>query len=113
MKKAYSASSALLGKCTLRAPRDAVVLSIKTIVGAYASPQGAYDAYTQGFDPILVTGESGVHLNVRCYVDEILVSRLPSPSQIKAQMTIRGTDTHLPLTFDRIQPLRLSQDRAL
>ncbi len=105
LRKAYSASSALLGKYTLRAPRDGVVLSINTIVGAYVSPQGAYDAYTQGFDPILVTGESGAQLNVRCYVDEILVSRLPSPSQIKAQMTIRGTDTHLPLTFDRIQPL--------
>ncbi len=69
------------------------------------SPQGAYNAYTQGFDPILITGESGAHLNVRCYVDEILVSQLPSPSQMKAQMTIRGTDTHIPLTFDRIQPL--------
>jgi HlyD family secretion protein len=105
LQKAYSASSALLGKYTLRAPRDGVVLSINTIVGAYVSPQGAYDAYTQGSDPVLVVGDSAAHLNLRCYVDEILISRLPPPSQIKAQMTIRGTDTHVPLTFDRIQPL--------
>jgi HlyD family secretion protein len=41
---------------------------------------------------------------VRCYVDEILVSRLPSPSQIKTTMTIRGTNTQIPLSFERIQP---------
>ncbi len=105
LEKAYAASSALLGKYTLHAPRDGVVLSINTIVGAYVSPQGAYNAYTQGSDPILVVGDSGAHLNVRCYVDEILVSKIPAPTQIKAQMTIRGTDIHIPLTFDRIQPL--------
>jgi HlyD family secretion protein len=104
LEKAYAASSALLAKYTLRAPRDGVILSINSIVGAYVSPQGAYDAYTQGFDPVLITGESGAHLNVRCYVDEILVYQLPQASRIKAQMTIRGTDTHIPLTFDRIQP---------
>jgi len=104
LERAYSASSALLGKYTLSAPRDGIVLSINSIVGAYVSPQGAYNAYTQGFDPILITGENGAHLNVRCYVDEILVSQLPSPSRMKAQMTIRGTDTHVPLIFDRIQP---------
>ena len=105
LDKASAASHALLGKYTLRAPRDGVVLSINTIVGAYVSPQGAYDAYTQGSDPILVVGDNSAHLNVRCYVDEILVSKIPAPSEIKAQMTIRGTDIHVPLTFDRIQPL--------
>jgi HlyD family secretion protein len=105
LEKAYAASSALLGKYTLRAPRDGVVLSINTIVGAYASPQGAYNSYTQGSDPVLVVGDSGTRLNVRCYVDEILVSKMPPPELIKAQMTIRGTDVHVPLTFDRIQPL--------
>ncbi len=54
---------------------------------------------------MLIVGNSGSHLNVRCYVDEILVSRLPPPSQISAHMTIRGTSTEIPLTFDRIQPL--------
>ncbi len=105
LQKAYAASSALLGKYLLRASQDGTVLSINSVVGAYVSPQGAYDAYTQGDDPVIVVGESEPHLNVRCYVDEILISRLPSPAKIKAQMTIRGTDTHIPLTFDRIQPL--------
>jgi HlyD family secretion protein len=104
LEKAYAASSALLGKYTLRASQDGTVLSINSVVGAYVSPQGAYDAYTQGSDPVLVIGNSDPHLNVRCYVDEILVTRLPPPTKIRAQMTIRGTDIHIPLTFDRIQP---------
>ena len=104
LTKAYEASDALLAKYTLRAPQDSVILSINTIVGAYVSPQGAYDTYTQGADPVLTLGDSDNHLHVRCYVDEILVSRLPAPKDIKAQMTIRGTDIHLPLVFDRIQP---------
>jgi HlyD family secretion protein len=104
LKKAYAASSALLSKYTLRAPLDGVVLSINTVAGAYVSSQGAYDTYTQGSSPVIALSNGGEHLNVRCYVDEILVSRLPSPSQIKARMFIRGTKTEIPLTFDRIQP---------
>lgn len=104
LERAYEASSALLAKYTLRAAHDGTVLSINTVVGAYVSPEGAYDAYTQANDPVLTIGDSDPHLNVRCYVDEILVSRLPSPTKMKAQLTIRGTDIHIPLTFDRIQP---------
>jgi HlyD family secretion protein len=104
LNRAFRVSSALLGKYTLTAPRDGVVLSINTVVGAYVSPQGAYDSYTQGTDPVVVVGDSNDQLHVRCYVDEILVSRLPSSSRIRAQMTIRGTDVHLPLQFERIQP---------
>jgi HlyD family secretion protein len=91
LEKAYVSSSALLGKYTLRAPRDGVVLSINTIVGNYASPQGSYDAYTQGQDPVITLGSSPTSLNVRCYVDEILVPRLPEGSKMKAQMSIRGS----------------------
>ena len=47
---------ALLDKYTIRAPVDGVVLSINGRVGSYISPQGAYNTYTQGFDPILVMG---------------------------------------------------------
>ena len=104
LEKAFAASSALLGKYTLRAPRDGVVLSINTIVGNYASPQGSYDAYTQGTDPVVVIGSSPNTLNVRCYVDEILVPRLPSASAMKAQMTVRGTNVKIPLQFVRLQP---------
>ncbi len=94
----------MLAKYTLRAPRDGVVLSINTIVGNYASPQGAYDTYTQGADPVITLGSSPATLNVRCYVDEILVPRLPSGSKMKAQMSIRGTNVKIPLEFVRVQP---------
>jgi HlyD family secretion protein len=104
LMKAYAASSALLAKYKLVAPQDGVVLSINTVAGAYVSPQGAYDSYTQGSNPIIALSNDGTRLNVRCYVDEILVSHLPAAAAIKARMTIRGTTTEIPLTFDRIQP---------
>jgi HlyD family secretion protein len=56
-------------------------------------------------DPVLVLGTSQVRLNVRCYVDEILVPRLPDTAKIKAQMSIRGSNVKVPLTFVRMQPL--------
>jgi HlyD family secretion protein len=104
LEQAHAASSALLGKYTLRAPRDGIVLSINTIVGNYASPQGSYDAYTQGADPLITLGSSPATLNVRCYVDEILVPRLPSESGMKAQMSIRGSNIKIPMEFVRVQP---------
>ena len=104
LEKAHASSSALLGKYTLRAPRDGIVLSINTVVGNYASPQGSYDAYTQGQDPAITLGTSPTSLHVRCYVDEILVPRLPSVSKMKAEMSIRGSDFKIPLEFVRVQP---------
>ena len=44
-------------------------------------------------------------LNVRCYVDEILVPRLPSPAKIKAQMSVRGSNVKIPLRYVRMQPI--------
>ena len=104
LARAYAASRALLGKYTLRASRDGAVLSINTIVGSYVSPQGAYDAYTQGADPVVVLGSLSSSLHVRCYVDEILVPRLPLGSKMKAQMSVRGSDVKIPLDFVRVQP---------
>lgn len=104
LQKAYAASSALLAKYTLRAPRDGIVLSINTVVGNYASPQGSYDTYTQGTDPVITLGSAPTDLHVRCYVDEILVPRLPAGSKMKAQMSIRGSDVKIPLEFVRTQP---------
>jgi HlyD family secretion protein len=104
LEKSYLASNALLGKYTLGAPADGVVLSIDTVVGAYVSPQGAYDSYTQGMDPVLVLGTPHTNLQVRCYVDEILVPRLPAPSKMRAQMSVRGSHVKLPLDYMRIQP---------
>jgi HlyD family secretion protein len=100
----YVSASALLSKYTLRAPRDGTVLAINPTVGSFVSTQGAYDTYTQGMAPVLVLGSPHAHLNVRCYVDEILVPRLPAPAKMKAQMSVRGSNVRIPLQFVRIQP---------
>ena len=68
------------------------------------SSQGAYDAYTEGFNPLIVMSAAQDYLAVRCYVDEILVSRLPAPEHIQAQLSLRGTDIKVPLEFVRVQP---------
>jgi HlyD family secretion protein len=102
--KSYLASAALLGKYTIRAPADGVVLAVHSGVGSYVSSQGAYDSYTEGFGPLLVMGLPQSHLQVRAYIDEILVHELPDPSKMKAEMFIRGTNDHVPLSFVRIQP---------
>jgi HlyD family secretion protein len=105
LDKSYRSSSALLAKYTLRAPTDGVVLSITTIVGSYVSPQGSYETYTQGMNPVLVLGTPQTNLQVRCYIDEILVPRLPPSSKIKAEMSIRGSNVKVPLDYVRVQPL--------
>jgi HlyD family secretion protein len=100
----YRSSEALLAYYTLRAPVDGVVMAINAAVGSYVSPQGVYDAYTQGSDPVIVLGTSHSSLAVRCYVDETLVPRLPPSSELKAQMSVRGSNVKVPLEFMRIQP---------
>ncbi len=80
------------------------------------SPQGAYDSYTQGMDPLIVMGAPDENLQVRAYIDEILIDRLADPSKLSGEMFIRGTDKHVPLTFVRIQPfvspkIELSDER--
>lgn len=116
LEKSYAASAALLAKYTIKAPADGVVLSIQTAVGSYVSPQGVYDTYTQGFDPVLVLGNRTSFLGVRCYIDEILIPRLPPAGKMQAKMLIRGTNTSIPLTFVRVQPyvspkIELSNER--
>jgi HlyD family secretion protein len=103
-QQAWKAAVALLQKYTLRAQADGVVLAVNTANGSYVSPQGAYNAYTQGQDPLIVMSAPQTTLAVRCYVDEILVSRLPAGDHIQAQMSIRGTDVKVPLEFVRVQP---------
>lgn len=104
--KSYLASNALLLKYVIKAASDGTVLSINTAVGSYISSQGTYDTYTGGFDPPIVmgTGNSQNYIGVRCYVDEILIHRLPQPSKIHARMSIRGTDINVPLEYVRAQP---------
>jgi HlyD family secretion protein len=104
LAKAYAASGALLAKYAIKAPTDGIVLSIDATVGSYVSPQGAYDTYTQGFGPVVVMGTSKDILAVRCYIDEILIPRLPPAENLHAQMFIRGTNTKIALEFVRVQP---------
>ncbi len=104
LQQAYLAANALLQKYVIKAPADGVVLSLYAAVGSYVSPQGAYDPYTQGFDQLAIMGPAQDYLAVRCYVDEILISRLPSKWHIRAQMSISGTDIKVPLEFVRVQP---------
>lgn len=117
LRNSYLSSRALLSKYTLRAPTDGVVLPINTTVGSYVSPQGVYDTYTQGSAPVLVLGTPQTSLHVRCFVDEILVPRLPPPAKMKAQMSIRGSNVRAQLEYVRTQPyvspkIELSNQRA-
>lgn len=105
LKQSYEAAKALWVKYTIKAPSDGIVMAINAGPGSYVSTQGAYDTYTQGSLPLLVMGAREDYLAVRCYIDEILVSRLPASDHIRAEMSIRGTDTKVPLEFVRIQPL--------
>jgi HlyD family secretion protein len=103
-EKAYLSSSALLAKYTIKAPADGTILAIQAAIGSYVTPQGTYDTYTQGADPIIVMGASEQYVSVRCYIDEILIHRLTPGPQMQARMFIRGTSISVPLQYVRIQP---------
>jgi HlyD family secretion protein len=104
LEQAYQAADALLQKFTIRARADGVVMTINASAGSYVSSLGAYDAYTQALGPLMVMGTPQDHLGVRVYVDEILISRLPSPANMVAQMSLQGSETKIPLEFVRVQP---------
>lgn len=95
----------ILNNYIIRAPIDGIVLRIIPAVGDYVSPQGSYDTYTQRMLPSVQMGAGTGYMQVRAYVDEILVPRLPAPSQLIATMFIRGLDNKsIPLEFESIQP---------
>ncbi|HTS83266.1 MAG TPA: biotin/lipoyl-binding protein [Myxococcaceae bacterium] len=110
LSRAAAAARATLAKYTLRSAIDGVVLSVATSTGSYISPQGAYDTYTQGLGPVIVLaagpqpGSGPGYLAVRCFVDEILIPRLPPSAELHAKMFIRGTNISVPLEFVRVQP---------
>lgn len=104
LSQSYNAATALLQKYTLAAKSDGVILALNVAVGSYVSSQGVYDSYTNGVDPVIVMGAPQDYLAVRCYIDEILVSRLPAPGHMRAQLFVRGTDVKVPLEFVRVQP---------
>ncbi len=104
LAKALASSTALLGKYTIRAPVEGPVLAINVAVGSYVFGQGSYDSYTQGYLPVVVMGTPQGYGQVRAYVDEILVNRLPEAKAVRATMFLRGTDKSVPLEFVRVQP---------
>ena len=117
LKKAYASSNALLDKYVIKAASDGVILSINAAVGSYISAQGTYDTYTQGSNPVIVMGSPQTYIGVRCYIDEILLHKLPQASRMAAKMFIRGADISIPLEYVRVQPyvspkIQLSNQRT-
>ena len=106
LDQAWRGAKSLLGKYVLKAQADGVVLSVNAAPGSYVSTQGAFDMFSQGMLPLVVMSAPQDELAVRCFVDEILIAKLPAAGHIKAEMSIRGTDDRkVPLHFVRIQPL--------
>jgi HlyD family secretion protein len=104
-KQQYQADQNLLDKFVIKAPIAGVVLRVVPGVGDYASPQGSYDTTTQGMLPSVQMGVDTPFLQVRVYVDEILVPQLPDPQKLKATMFIRGMNNHsIPLEYVSMQP---------
>ena len=117
LKQSYQSANALLAKYSVKAPVDGVVLAVNAALGSYVSSQGAYHPTTELFDPLVVMGTPQDHLEVRCYVDEILASQLPSSFHMRAEMSLRGSYTNkVSLEFVRVQPyvspkIELSNER--
>jgi HlyD family secretion protein len=104
-KAQYQSDKALLDKYIVRSPINGMILRIVSAIGDYASPQGSYDTYTQGMLPTVQMGVVTPYLQVRSFVDEILVPKLPAPSKLEATMFIRGLNNKsIPLKFSSIQP---------
>ncbi|MFI4954880.1 MAG: efflux RND transporter periplasmic adaptor subunit [Gammaproteobacteria bacterium] len=102
----YDSDKALLDKYVIYAPIDGVVLRIVPAIGDYTAVAiGSYDPYTQGFLPAIQMGVETQHLQVRAYIDEILVPQLPASTKLEATMFIRGLQNHgIALEFSNIQP---------
>ncbi|GBH27498.1 HlyD family secretion protein [Burkholderia vietnamiensis] len=104
LRRAADAAAALLARYTLRAPADGTVLAMNAARGSYPSPQGIYDTYTRASAPVAVLGAPVDRLQVRCYIDEILIPQLPDLHALKAHMFVRGTSVEADLQFVRVQP---------
>lgn len=101
----YKSDQNLLNKFVIKAPIDGMVLRVVPSVGDYISPQGSYDTYTQGMLPSVQMGVATEYMQVRSYVNEILVPHLPKPSKLEGTMFIRGLNNKsIPLEFASVQP---------
>jgi len=70
-------------------------MSIESAAEAMFSTQGAYDPYTQGYQPLIVMGSHTGEMEVRSYIDEILLTA-PPLAHMTARMTIQGPNQHPP-----------------
>jgi HlyD family secretion protein len=105
LRHASDAAQALLDQYLVKAPTDGVVLAINAPVGSYVSGLGTYDTYTQADVPVAVMSTTQAVLQVRVYVDEILLTRLQLPrGGARAEMIIRGGGQHVPLKYAQVQP---------
>ncbi len=77
------------------------------IVGAFTGVprrSGAKGIYVGIIERCLAIGTDDDCLQVRAYVDETLVHELPAPSKLTGRMSIRETNTTVPLIFVRVPP---------
>lgn len=108
-EKQYLSDLALLDKYVVKSPIDGTILRIASTVGDYATTSGTYETYTQGFIPTITMGIVTPYLQVRAYLDEILVPKLPEPTKFKAKLFIRGMNNKsIDLEFSYIQPYTIS-----
>jgi HlyD family secretion protein len=104
-KAQYKSDKALLDKYIITSPIDGMMLRVDIGVGDYVSPLGRYDTYTQAMLPVLEMGIVTPYLEVRCFLDEILVPSLPNPTNLEATLFVRGENNKsVVLEFVRIQP---------
>ena len=104
LTKSYQSAARCSPSTLLRAPADGKVLAVNPIVGSYISRKALTIPIRRAWFRCWCWGPSQTRLNVRCYVDEILVPRLPDPSKMTAQMSVRGSNVKVPLKFVRTQP---------
>lgn len=104
-KTQYQVDKALLDKYVIYSPIDGIILRMGTTEGDYVSPSGIYDTYTQVMLPAVQIATNLPYLQVRCFVDEILVPHLPVAEKLEATLFIRGGSTKgIPLEFVNLQP---------
>lgn len=117
-RAAYQSDKALLDKYVVKAPITGRVMRVLPAVGDYVSPQGAYDTYSQTYLPAILMETDSDYLQVRCFLDEILVPSLPDVHKVSATLFVRGRKTEgIPLEFVNLQPFtipntQLSNERA-
>lgn len=104
-QKQYFSDLALLKRYIVKAPVTGKVIRMAATEGTYVSPAGSYDSYTQNFIPIVQMTVESPYLAVRCYLNEILVPKLPQALPLEATLFIRGLDRKsFALQYVSLQP---------